>query len=475
MNARYRNTAPAPPPPPPLDVSAPRSMQRAGKGTALLLVAFLTGLCYLAYTLVTHSPYYMAKTGKAGCGIVCDRTGDVLFDGTKPLSDYGWGHFADVGNLIGDTSGQMNNTVVSRNIRYLSNYSFTYGTQAGTASLKTTLSHSANRAVYDAFGGKNGTAVAYNWQTGEVLVCVSKPCVDPALGYDDLDNMPSGSLLHKAFIPTVPGSTQKVSTLIAAYETMGVDKVNALEYACEGKWLNANGQQINCHNADGHGMQTLSQAFANSCNPFFAQLVQSKELPLSKIIETYTRMGYAVNGEDAKDLDISGLTAAAASTTLTDDRDFDTQWGCLGQGTTLVSPVQLMLWEGAVASGTGTAVCPYLVESRTTPDGHTFPLAGKQYTGEMFSPQAAQGVRDVMTENAANNYGYVLGGYRCGVKSGTAQMNVDGKQFENSLLTGFCLDESCPVAFCVMIEERVSTDVSTAQIVRTLLDHVKGE
>ena len=42
---------------PPLNVSAPRSMRVAGRLTSLLIAAFLIGLFYLAYVLVTQSPY----------------------------------------------------------------------------------------------------------------------------------------------------------------------------------------------------------------------------------------------------------------------------------------------------------------------------------------------------------------------------------------------------------------------------------
>lgn len=459
------------PPVPELDISTPRSMRRAGRWTALLLTAFVFGLIYLSWRLITQAQFYMAKSGGTTYGKVLDRTGDVLFDGTQALSNYGWGHFADVGNLIGDTSGQMSNTLVARNLSDLANYSFTYGNNAGTASLGTTLLHSANQAVFNAYGAKNGTAIAYNWKTGELLVCVSKPCVDIAQGYENLAAMPEGSLLCKAFYPTVPGSTQKVSTLIASYEYAGVDAVNAYEYTCEGSWTNANGDAINCHNAYGHGTQTLAAAFANSCNPYFAQLVQSGRVPLSAIITTYGHMGYAVNGAKAASMELNGIIIPPASTTLTDKNQFETQWGALGQGKTLVSPYQLMLWQGAIANGSGAAIQPYLLQSKTSADNKVTQLASTAYTAQLFTPAAAKGVQDVMVQNAANNYGS-LSGYTCGVKSGTAQVSDDGKEYENSLLVGFCLDDRCPIAFCILIEARESWDVTTAQIARVLLDAI---
>lgn len=462
------------PPIPALDVSAPRSMRRAGKWTALFLTAFIIGLIYLGWRLISQSAFYMAKSGQATYGKVTDRTGDVLFDGTQPLNNYEWGHFADVGNLIGDTSGQMSNTVVARNLSDLVNYSFTYGSGADAAVLETTLLHRANRAVYDAYGTKNGTTIAYNWKTGEVYVCVSRPCVDIAQGYAHIAEMAEGSLLCKAFCPTVPGSTQKVSTLLAAYQSAGVDTVNGQQFTCSGSWTNPNGDVIKCHQDYGHGTQDLAAAFANSCNPYFAQLVQSGIVPLSDIITSYTRMGYAVNGEKAEPLNLNGIVIQPASTTLTDKDQFETEWGALGQGKTLVSPFQLMLWQGAIANGTGTAVKPYLLSSKTTADHKQISLASHLHTDQLFTPAAAKAVQEVMTKNAAEHYYVSLGNYTCGVKSGTAQVSDDGRKYENSLLVGYCLDESCPVAFCILIEERESWDITTAQIAKVLLDSLTG-
>lgn len=462
------------PPVPALDVSAPRSMRRAGKWTALILTVFCIALIYLGWRLISQSAFYMAKSGQATYGKVVDRKGDVLFDGTQPLTNYEWGHFADVGNLIGDTSGQMSNTIVSRNLSDLVNYSFTYGSGSAATVLETTLLHSANRAVFNAFGEKNGTAIAYNWKTGECYVCVSRPCVDIAQGYANIAEMAEGSLLCKAFYPTVPGSTQKVSTLLAAYQYAGVDIVNSQQFDCTGAWTNPNGDVIRCHQDYGHGTQDLAAAFANSCNPYFAQLVQSGIVPLSDIITSYKLMGYAVNGEKAKPLSFNGIVIQPASTTLTDKDQFETEWGALGQGKTLVSPYQLMLWQGAVANGTGSAVKPYLLESRTNADQKTVSLASHMHTEQMFTPEAAKAVQAVMTKNAAEHYYVSLGNYTCGVKSGTAQVSDDGREYENSLLVGYCLDESCPVAFCIMIEDRASWDVTTAQIAKVLLDSLYG-
>ena len=96
------------------------------------------------------------------------------------------------------------------------------------------------------------------------------------------------------------------------------------------------------------------------------------------------------------------------------------------------------------------------------------------HTDSLFTATAAKAVQDVMVKNSTEHYYVSLGGYTCGVKSGTAQVSDDGRQYENSLLVGYCLDESCPVAFCILIEERESWDITTAQIAKVLLDSLNG-
>ena len=133
-----------------------------------------------------------------------------------------------------------------------------------------------------------------------------------------------------------------------------------------------------------------------------------------------------------------------------------------------------MLWQGAIANGTGSAVRPYLVKSRTTPTGENVELAVQRQTPQMFSAQAAQAVKEVETLNSTHHYYVSFDVYSCGCKSGTAQVNDGGREYENSLLAGFCLDDRAPVAFCILIEERQSWDITTAQLARILLDAVSG-
>lgn len=449
-----------------------KSIRRGQQLITLMLLAFLIGMGVLIYKLQSEAAFYISHSNSVTLGRVYDRKGDVLYDPYATKETYGENHFLDVGNLIGDASGQMTNTLVANNKGMLTNFSFMLGVQqGGQASIHTTLDHAVNQKVYDAFGGKDGCAVAYNYETGEIYVCLSRPSINILNRYSDLDTLKQGSMLCKVFYATVPGSTQKIFTTIAALEEMGEEKLSSKQYNCTGSYLNKSGQLIKCHEEGGHGMQDVTQAFANSCNPFFAQLVEDGDLPLSAITSVYEKLGYAVNTESEERMTVNGIRSFTASTVLEDPDDFDTQWGCMGQGETLVSPLQLMVWQSAIAGGDGRMTMPYLIGHAQKVNGDVTAEAKTKEGTQMFSPASAEAMRNIMLANGTEHYAELLPGTAVGVKSGTAQVGED--KHENSLLAGFVDDPAFPVAFCIVIEDRHSGEVSTSQIAATLLQNLK--
>lgn len=435
----------------------------------LFIMFFIVGMALLVYKIYNESSFYMMQSGKHVLGKVYDRNGDVLFDDTD--NSYQENHFIDIGNIIGDASGQMTNTLVARNLDKLNNYSFSSGLvkENGKSSVYTTLDHYANKAVYDAYKGNKGCTVAYDYKTGDILVCTSLPSFDITKGYDNITEFETGTLISKNLYGTVPGSTQKISTIIAALEVMGSDKLFSKSYNCTGKYINKSGESIDCHNKSGHGVQNIQQATENSCNPFFAQLIEDSELSLDGIKNTYSKLGYTLNGEKNKYIYIDGLECETASTTLTSAYDFDTQWGCIGQGETLVSPVQLMMWQSAIANGTGKITMPHLIDYVTDVKGYAKLHSTAVFSDELFSPSTAKTVKQILLTNGANDkYTSSINGYSLGVKSGTAQ--VQNGEKENSLLVGFVDDLRHPIAFCILIEDKDNAGITTEQITKVLLD-----
>ena len=129
-----------------------KSIKRTQRIITLFLLLFIAGMAALVIKIQREAPFYMMNSDTHQLGFVYDRKGDVLFDGTGQGS-YPDNYFLDIGNLIGDDKGQMENTLVARNLQKLNNYSFSDGLkkQGGKAAIYTTLNHEANRAVFKCF------------------------------------------------------------------------------------------------------------------------------------------------------------------------------------------------------------------------------------------------------------------------------------------------------------------------------------
>lgn len=450
-----------------------KSIKRTQRVTSLIILLFIIGMALLVFKIIHESSFYMMNSDEHQLGYVYDRKGDVLFDGTGKGS-YPDNYFIDIGNIIGDDSGQMENTIVAQNLEKLNNYNFSDGLlkDGGKAAIYTTLDHAANRAVFDAYGYMEGCVSAYNYKTGEMLVCTSLPSLDVTKGYDDIQNFKSGTLLSKNLRFTVPGSTQKVSTVISALEIMGSSTLYSKSYSCTGKYINQTGGEIDCHNQYGHGTQNIQEAFENSCNPFFAQLIEDHDLPIDRLKKQYEKMGYVLNDGKPTFIDINGVQCATASTTLEDPFDFKTQWGCIGQGDTLVSPIQLMMWQSAIANENGKMTMPYFIDHVTNTRGSVREKAKTKLSDKIFSENTASAIKQIMLTNGSDKYSYLINGYTVGVKSGTAQVSEGAK--ENSLLVGFVDDPSFPIAFCILIEDKDSGYITTEQIAQVLLDNLKN-
>lgn len=445
-----------------------RSIRRNMRLITIILTAFMAGVLALTYRIYSESSFYISKSGGTNLGKVYDRNGEVLFDQNASPDTYGYDYFTDVANFIGNDSGQMTNTIVSENIQFLSNYSFSAGIKEkdGKSAIITTLDHSANQSVYDAFGDKNGAAIAYNYKTGEIYICVSRPGLNPFAGYSGLEE---GSLLCKAMYGFIPGSTQKIMTTAAAREIMNEDLLNSKKYTCTGSYKNKTGNDIICHNSSGHGEQNIEQAFANSCNPFYAQLVEDSDFVLNNVINVFKNMGYSVNGSEAYSFEIDNIAVETASTVFTDKNEFATQWGFIGQGETLVSPCMMMVWQSAIVSETGKSVLPYAISGVSDVNGNITDMSQISRSPQFFSADTASYVKDIMIKNG-QRYQDTIPGYTLGIKSGTAQVK-EGEE-ENSLLAGFDTDPNHPVAFCVVIENREQWGITSDSIVKTILDSV---
>ena len=96
------------------------------------------------------------------------------------------------------------------------------------------------------------------------------------------------------------GSIFKIVVLYAALENNIIDE--NYTYECSGSiTIGANNEVLNCNKLDGHGLQTLKDAFSNSCNPAFLDIAlkvgKEKIIKAAKKLHLDQEVGIDIYGE----------------------------------------------------------------------------------------------------------------------------------------------------------------------------------
>lgn len=210
--------------------------------------------------------------------------------------------------------------------------------------------------------GRKGAIIAIEPATGKILSCVSNPSFDPnrvAIEWDELksdtENNPLINRATQGLYP--PGSIFKIVTLTAALRYMPDYK--DFTYTCTGA-EDFGGKTIRCYNGKAHGEVGYKEAFAKSCNTYFAVLGErigaeklaaaaegllfnkSYQFPLE-----YVKSSFTLNGES----DLNEIVETS-----------------IGQGRTLVTPLHMAFLACAVAND-GYLMRPYIVDRIEAYDG----------------------------------------------------------------------------------------------------------
>ena len=123
--------------------------------------------------------------------------------------------------------------------------------------------------------------------SGEILALSSRPTFDQYNLAKYIDSK-KGETMNRTIQVNYPiGSIFKIVVLYAALENNIIDE--NYTYECSGNIaIGENNEVLNCNKLDGHGLQTLKDAFSNSCNPAFLDIAM--KVGKEKII-------YAANGK----------------------------------------------------------------------------------------------------------------------------------------------------------------------------------
>ena len=418
----------------------------------LLAVILLGGMClFLAEYLLNAGDWVVFEGNphvyngvNIGCGVITDRSGEVLLSATDSRS------YAEDSALrkatihwLGDRYGYISAPAVTHYAPDMAGFDLLnglYGYSGTGGEAEMTISGEVQRAALEAMGKKKGTVAVYNYRTGEILCAVSTPTYDPdnVPDIDEDDEKYEGIYLNRFTQTTyVPGSVFKLVTTAAALDTL--KNAEDIEFRCDGVY-EMSGGKVKCTGE--HGTIDLKKALQKSCNCYFAQLTE--------VLGADTLEKYVNKLQITEPVRFDGITTARGSFSVEGASAQQLAWAGIGQYLDTVNPCRYMTFMGVIAGG-GEAAQPYIVASAGTGMFGGYE-AEKTSTGRLLDKDTAEALAKLMRNNVKKQYGDDnFPGLTVCAKSGTAEVGGDKKP--NATFAGFCADEEYPLAFFVAVED----------------------
>lgn len=350
-----------------------------------------------------------------------------------------------------------------------------------------------------ALNDRRGSIVAMDTRTGAVLVSASSPGYDPNLFIDGIDRKIYAELLQSRDTPLLnrtlqgkypPGSTIKPMLALGSLN-LQMREAGA-ETWCPG-WYSIKGstRRYRDWKKEGHGHIDMVNAIAQSCDVYFYVLAQ--DMGIDGIHRALTGFGFGA----PTGIDIGGEASGLIPSTQWKRDALGQPWypgetliAGIGQGATLVTPIQLVT-ATAVIANRGRLVRPFLLsEVRDSATGQPVIKAPAQADKTIMSA----GVEDwdliihSMEEVLHGERGTARGSgagseYHIAGKTGTAQVITIGQDEEyneeeipeelrdHALFIAFAPVEAPEIAMAVIVENGGGGSRTAAPIARELLDH----
>ena len=304
------------------------------------------------------------------------------------------------------------------------------------ADLRLSIDAELQRAAVAAFGELEGTAVAMDPRTGEILALVSLPSYDANLfvngishaDYQALTENPSRPQFNRAVLGGVaPGSTLKPFLALAGLDS-GTRRPEDRTLSTGMFYLPGTRRGWGDSHRGGHGWTDARKSIADSVNTYYYQL--ALDMGIAKIDQYLSSYGFG----QPSGVDLSGENTGILPNPAWKQKNRKERWYpgdtvniAIGQGDWKVTPLQMVRGTGALADG-GRLRLPHLVQARRDRfDAPWAPLpqpAPKQISD---SPGDLQVVREgmVMTVHGPGGTARAIGAgspYLIAGKTGTAQV-----------------------------------------------------
>jgi penicillin-binding protein 2 len=325
--------------------------------------------------------------------------------------------------------------------------------------LHLTIDHRAQALAESLFVNKRGAAVALDPNTGQVLLFVSKPDIDPdifstemsAEKWEAVTSAEGDPLFNRATMSGMPpGSTWKpFMALVGLAEGLITPTT---PYTCRGGYRLGR-RTFKDHASHVHGRIQLEEAIEQSCNSYFFNLMMNLD------VNSFARWAHVFGFGERINMDISEQNPGLIPDSSYYDRTYPAGWTAgftinlgIGQGDMLVTPMQLARYVASVANE-GTLVSPHFVQ-----------MLRHSETGESLLPDVDEprsipisqehfetvkvGMRRVMEKGTGR--WFQIPDIASGGKTGTAQ--APGDRADHSLFIMFAPFDHPKIAVAVLVE-----------------------
>ncbi|PJA11840.1 MAG: penicillin-binding protein 2 [Elusimicrobia bacterium CG_4_10_14_0_2_um_filter_56_8] len=332
----------------------------------------------------------------------------------------------------------------------------------------------AEEGLKKSISGK-GAVVALDPRTGAVIAFASAPDYDPnmfVLSGAEKEGLPAGKVLPEFNVALQgtypPGSIFKIITSAALLESGRVDPQETVN--CHG-YYDAGSRVFKCWNKKGHGKVAFTEALAKSCDVYFyttsqkaGALAVEKEARAFRVGKV---SGIPLPGEKSGNVFGPSLRAAKKSYWFIGD----TLNQAIGQGETLMTPMQAAGLIAAVANG-GVFHRPYFVERIVRSDGQLYARGKPEVLSRVqLKPstwtQIRQALRDVILDGTARSAR--INGAEVYGKTGTAQ-NPQGKDHAWFVAYATVNNEPAKIAVAVLVEHGEHGSSSAAPIAKAVIE-----
>ena len=365
--------------------------------------------------------------------------------------------------------------------------------------LHLTIDASMQLLAIQALNDRRGAIVAMDTRTGAVLVSASSPGFDPNLFVEGIDRKAYAELLQSGDTPLLnrtlqgkypPGSTIKPMLALGSLN-LQVREPGA-ETWCPGWYsLRGSSRRYRDWKKEGHGHMDMVNAIAQSCDVYFYAL--ARDMGIDEIHRTLTGFGFGA----PTGIDISGEASGLIPSTQWKREALGQPWYRgetlsvgIGQGATLVTPIQLAM-ATAVIANRGRLVRPFLLsEVRDSATGQLVIKAPAQADKTIMSADVEDwdliihSMEEVLHGKRGTARGSGAGSeYHMAGKTGTAQVIAIGQDEEynedeipeefrdHALFIAFAPVEAPEIAMAVIVENGGGGSRTAAPIARELLDH----